>query len=402
MSPSPEASRTDSHGGDSLPPELETLRAQLGRGLHQEVKAELKEEAAKPHRLRTRLYSVLGVLTLGCFFSGLWLLWPAHRLPPDGGPTGNARGQNPLGAVTRALDGPESGPWVSVNNRDAMEERRQRLEQDLALGAYAALDEARKAREEFEGAVKDALSGDAGRHVAASEDLVMQFRVIAEDRELTAAGKTLDAPPQTGVPDRTGADGAAARYRKARFNLGVLLHFAGTSRPRAATTLGEAVSKQRDDEAFEQLGVIAKEEKKAREEAIKKAAADAARKAREDEERRHWGVVKPGATWKGTLTDRGKEYETEVAITARRGDNIEGTNTWIAPDGVVHGLAFTGTCKDETITWRTTRRSVGYWGRPGSVHTGKVNGNSLSTSFVYPNEGRGVVGTISATLQPEK
>src|SRR3954452_13204660 len=141
MSLSPEASRTDSHGGDSLPTELETLRAQLGRGLHQEVKAEIKEEAAKPHRLRTKLYSVLGVLTLGCFFSGLWLLWPAHRLAPAGGPTGNARAQNPLGAVTRALDGPESGPWVSVNNRDAMEERRQRLEQDLALGAYAALDE---------------------------------------------------------------------------------------------------------------------------------------------------------------------------------------------------------------------------------------------------------------------
>src|SRR3954452_6532476 len=105
MSLSPEASRTDSHGGDSLPTELETLRAQLGRGLHQEVKAEIKEEAAKPHRLRTRLYSVLGVLTLGCFFSGLWLLWPAHRLPPDGGPTGKGRGENPLGGSQRGRGG---------------------------------------------------------------------------------------------------------------------------------------------------------------------------------------------------------------------------------------------------------------------------------------------------------
>ena len=40
-------------------------------------------------------------------------------------------------------------------------------------------------------------------------------------------------------------------------------------------TLEAAVSKQRDDEAFEQMEAIAKEERKAREDAIKKAASAA-------------------------------------------------------------------------------------------------------------------------------
>src|SRR5947209_362636 len=84
---------------DILPPELEALRLQLGRGLHREVKDEIREEAAKPGRLRTKLFSLLGLAMLGVFFLGMWLLWPARRgglLP--------ANAANPLSPIKRAMD----------------------------------------------------------------------------------------------------------------------------------------------------------------------------------------------------------------------------------------------------------------------------------------------------------
>src|SRR4051794_38556949 len=334
---------------DKLPDELEALRNALGRGLHQEVKEELKEEAARPGRLRTKIYATLGVLLMAGVILGLGLMWPARNARQPAVPSGVPGSRNPITVVRRAMDGPEGGPYISLNNREAVEGRRQTLEHDLALEAFLALDAARKAREEFEGTVNDALSSDAGRHVAASDDLVMRYRVIIEDRELAAGGKSLDALPQAGVPDRTGADNATARYRKALFNLGVLFEHAKTTRPMAASTLGEAVTRQRERESLREIEIITEKEQEARKKALEKAAADAEKKVREEEERKRWGVVKPGATWKGTLTDRGEEYRTEVMITARNGDAIEGTNTWIAPDGVVHGLAFTGTCKGDTI-----------------------------------------------------
>jgi hypothetical protein len=380
-----------------LPPELEALRLQLGRGLHREVKDELKEEAEKPGRLRTKLFSLLGLTMLGVFFLGMWLLWPARSgglLP--------ANAANPLSSVKRAMDGPESGPWISVNNREAIERHRRSVMDESDVGALAALDEAKKERQAFEAAVGEARTSDAGRRVAASDVLVHQFRLNIENPELKTARTYLDSPPRTAIPDRTAADNAAERYREAARLLRVHLAHAAKEHPRANVTLGRAIEKQRDDEALVKSQAITLAETTARQEAIAKAAADALERARREAELKRWGVVKPGATWAGTLNDRGVDYPTEVTITERTGDVIKGTNTWTAPDGTVHGLAFTGTIVGNQITWRTTRRSVGYWGKPGSVHTGIVTIDSLATSFRYPNEGSKVVGTINATLQPEK
>jgi hypothetical protein len=382
---------------DILSPELEALRLQLGRGLHREVKDELKEEAAKPGRLRTKLFTLLGLTMLGVFFLGMWLLWPARRgglLP--------ANAANPLSTVKRAIDGPESGPWISVNNREAIERHRRSSMDESDAGALVALGDAKKERQAFEAAVKESMASDAGRHVAASDVLVHQFRLNIENPELKTARTYLDSPPRTAIPDRTAADNAAERYREAARLLRVHLAHAAKEQPRASLTLGQAIEKQRDDEALVKSQAITLAETTARQEAIAKAAADALERARREAELKRWGVVKPGATWAGTLNDRGVDYPTEVTITERTGDVIKGTNTWTAPDGTMHGLAFAGTIVGNQITWRTTRRSVGYWGRPGSVHTGNVTADSLSTSFSYPNEGGKAAGTINATLQPEK
>src|ERR1700730_8419608 len=110
---------------DNLPDELEALKNLLGRGLHQEVKEELKEEAAKPGRLRTKLYATLGVLLVAGVILGMWLMWPARRVRSPADTETTTGGRNPISVVKRALDGPEDGPWISVNNREAMERHRQ-------------------------------------------------------------------------------------------------------------------------------------------------------------------------------------------------------------------------------------------------------------------------------------
>lgn len=380
---------------DTLPPELEALRAQLGQGLHREVKEELKQEAAKPTQLRTKVYSVLGVVILAVFFIGLWLLWPARQ----GEPT--TKTINPVAAVKRALDGPESGPWIPLNDRDGVEAKRQKMEEEATAAAYAALETARKERTEFETAVKNACKNDDGRHVAMSGELVARFRVVVDDAELKAAAEFLDMPPKTAVPDKKRADDAAGRYRRAQILLKALLAHAASTQPKASMTLGDALARQQEREALRALELRTKLEAEARDAAEKKAAEDAAQRVAAQAEEKRWGVVKPGAVWEGTQNDRGRESPVQVMITSRKNDAIEGTITWTY-SGSKQGLAFVGTCDGDRLTWKTTKRSVGYEGKPGSVHTARVSGTSLTTSYVYPLEGSEVVGTITAKLKVQK
>ena len=387
---------------DRLPDELEALKSLLGRGLHQEVKEELKEEAAKPGRLRTKLYATLGVFLIAGVILGMWLMWPARKGEPSlAGTATAAGGRNPISVVKQALDGPESGPWVSVSDRAAIERQRQSMMDDVDVAAFVALDTARKTRREFEAAAKDALTSDAGRHVAASDDLVRRFRLDVESPDLKTARTYLDSPPRTTIPDRMGADNATERYLDAMRKLRVLLAHAAKEQPRATMTLGQAIEMQWDEEAVQKSTAIARAEKKAREEENRKVAAEATEGIRKEEELKRWGVVRPGATWVGTLVVGGTQSPVEIKITARTRDAIEGTLVWTA-NGRKEGLAFAGTCEGERLSWKTTRRIVGYSGITGSSHIARVSGNELVSSYTAPYQGGEITGTMTATLMPEK
>ena len=107
----------------------------------------------------------------------------------------------------------------------------------------------------------------------------------------------------------------------------------------------------------------------------------------------------PGTT--GTLVFNGKDHPTQITITARTGDAIEGVIAW-TENGRKEGMSFAGTCDGDRLNWKVSKRVVGYSGRPGAVYAVRIRGTSLTASYAYPLEGNETTGTVSATLKKEK
>jgi hypothetical protein len=355
--------------------DLNEIRRVLGAALHEEVKAELKEEASKPARLRTRLYTALAGVVVVAFLAAMWALWPEKDRPKR-----EERSLSPTALIKETLHPrPEDPP------PDATAKRLKALE--AALKQLLDLCEsARAERTAFRDEVKKLLDDGRGRRIASSDELTARFRVATEDRLLEEADSFLDLP-DPGSSDlldietkRGKAFRAVAAYRRANLSLRAVANAAAGAAP-AKETLAAAVERARERDELLALGQRVTREKEARAAVERRAVEEAAKKAEREAEEKRWGNLRPGSVWKGRLAVADETVPCEFRINSRSGNKIEGVIGWDYRERRDE-IAFAGEADAGRVRWKTTRRLKGDpW--VGVTYDGRVEGDTISGSYRY-------------------
>lgn len=378
--------------------DLDEIRQVLGRALHEEVKTDLKQEAARPARLRTKAYTLAAGALVAAAVASLWFLWPADKKAAQTEPAK----QKPGGSEPTATPEPMSSLVPPFSRTTPSPDRRELFERGVKQVLDLA-EEGWSARTKFRDEAKALLADDRGRKITSSEDLVARYRVVTEDPLLSGeADATLDAVDA--VPSveheieqrRQRANRAVLLYRRASLSLQAVVNAAAGQSP-AAETLGVAVEKARERDALAELTVRVQREKAAREAAAKKAADEAAKKAERDAEEKRWGNFRPGTLWKGKLTLEDGAVDCDIRINTRAGDKLEGVIGWAYKDRRDE-INFTGEVDAGRVKWKTTRILRGNpW--PGVTYEAAVDGETMTGTW---RQRDGHTYPFRATLEPAK